>query len=378
MVNQKLDKLSSPRFENLNGLRFIGAFAVFLFHSFTLGNETWGDFYQDSWFGYFTKAITKGHHGVGLFFVLSGFLITYLLLHEAKKNARINVVGFFMRRLLRIWPLYFVIVLFGFLVFPYLPPYDTPTSNSLALYSLFLSNFEEIWNGWRDAASYLSITWSVSVEEQYYIGWVLLMMLIPPFRKGKFFFLYFTILILISLVFRYSNMDHEREIYYSTFSVISDLAIGGYLSYLCFHFNIQDRLKHLSKPLIFLIYAIGLIGILVSRQIFVGELMIFERLAIALFFAFIIFEQAYCLHSFYKADRIKGFYRLGEVSYGFYMYHCFIIFYMQHLVTALGWESSIFGFLFFLVMSFICTAIISVLSYNYLELPFLRLKKYFR
>ena len=298
MVNQKPDNLSSPRFENLNGLRFIGALSVFLFHSITLGKETWGDFFNTIWFSGLTKVTEKGHHGVGLFFVLSGFLITYLLMHEAKKNEKINVFGFFMRRLLRIWPLYFIIVFFGFLIFPILP-HGIQTRNSLGYYSVFLSNFEEIWNGWQDKVNLLTITWSVRVEEQFYIGWVALMVLIPPFRKGKLFFFYFTTIIISSLIFRYINMDHERTIYYSTFSVMSDLTMGGYLSYLCLHFKIQNRFKGISKLKLYSIYALGIVGVLVSRKLFTGDLMIFERIAIAFFFAFIIFEQAYCTNSFF-------------------------------------------------------------------------------
>ena len=111
MENNKTEKLSLPFYENLNGLRFIGALSVFLFHGFTLGREMWGDFFNTPIFTGLFKLMSKGHHGVGLFFVLSGFLITSLLLHEAKNKGQINAFGFFMRRLLRIWPLYFIVVI---------------------------------------------------------------------------------------------------------------------------------------------------------------------------------------------------------------------------------------------------------------------------
>lgn len=321
--------------------------------------------------------MTKGHQGVALFFVLSGFLITYLLLNEAKQKGKINVMGFFMRRLLRIWPIYFIVIVFGFFIFPLLPYGDT-TTNSLLHYSLFISNFEEIWNGWRDSISFLSVTWSVSVEEQFYIGWVALMALLPAFRKGKFFLLYFALLIIFNLVFRALYIEEQRTIYFHTFSVISDLAIGGLLSYACFHYKINERIKDLSRLKIVLVYITGVLITLFSFQLFFGKLIIIERIVLGIFFAFIIFEQAYCSKSFYKADKIRGFFKLGELSYGFYMYHCIVIYYVQQLIVQLEWQNSPLGFVAFVLIALILTIVVSSLSYRIIEAPLLRLKKHFR
>ena len=321
--------------------------------------------------------MTKGHHGVALFFVLSGFLITYLLLNEAKHNGKINVKGFFMRRLLRIWPVYFIVIIFGFFLFPILPFGDT-TSNSLLHCSLFISNFEEIWNGWRDSISFLSVTWSVSVEEQFYIGWVALMAILPRFRKGKFFLLYFCLLILTNLVFRTLYAGEERIIYFHTFSVVSDLAIGGFLSYACFHYKIKERIKDISRLKITLVYISGILITIFSSHIFLGKLVIIERIILGLFFAFIIFEQAYCTHSFYKADKIKGFFKLGELSYGFYMYHCIVIYYVQQIILKLEWQNSPIGFIVFILTALLLTIVISSISYRLVEAPLLKLKKKFR
>ncbi len=377
MIEHKTNQLSTPFFENLNGLRFIGALAVFLFHCFTLGREIWGDFFQSPVFKSLTKVFSKGHHGVGLFFVLSGFLITYLLLNEAKKNKTINAFGFFMRRLLRIWPLYFLIVLFGFFLFPVLP-FGEQTTNSFLHYGLFLSNFEEIWNGWRDSINFLTVTWSVSIEEQFYMAWVALIAVIPAFRRGKYFNWYFLLLIAVSIAFRAFGSGGERTLYFHTLSVVSDLAIGGYLSYLCFHYAIPEKIKHLARWKIVLIYLLGISTILFSRVLFVDFGIVFERIAIGLFFAFIIFEQVYCANSFFKADKLPGFFKLGEISYGLYMYHCIVIFYVQHLFVHMEWTDSLAGFIGFILMSGIVTYVISSISYRFIEKPILGLKRYFR
>lgn len=337
----------------------------------------WGAFFDTPIFQMIFKVMKKGHHGVGLFFVLSGFLITYLLLHEAKTREKINAFGFFMRRLLRIWPLYFIVVLFGFFLFPLLPN-GMETQNSLLHYSLFISNFEEIWTGWKDSISFLTVTWSVSIEEQFYMAWVALIAIIPSFRKGKNYPIYFITLILISIIFRFFNMGDERTIYFHTLSVVSDLAIGGLLSYVCFSSKILDRFKHMSKLMIGFIYILGLSIILASTKLFPGYLVGIERIVIGLFFAFIIFEQVYCSNSFYKADKVLNFFKLGEISYGIYMYHCIVIYFVQQIILKYDMNNSLFGFIAFVFASGYLTLILSRLSYAYIEQPILNLKKHFR
>lgn len=377
MIDDKRQELSAPFFENLNGLRFVGAASVFLFHCVTLGREMWGDWMTAPLWSGMSKVLSKGHHGVGLFFVLSGFLITYLLLNEAKVKGKINALGFFMRRLLRIWPLYFALVIFGFFVFPALP-FGIQTSNSLVYYGTFLSNFEEIWNGWRDPVSLLSVTWSVSIEEQFYLSWVLLIALLPAFRKGKYFHFYFLLLLVVSLIFRSFYFTYERMLYFHTLSVVSDLALGGYLSYWCFHRGLPDWFRTMVRWKIAGIYCIGILLILGSFTLFPEKLIIVERLSIGLFFAFVIAEQVHCTRSFFKADRIPGFAKLGEISYGLYMYHCVVIYFVQQVLISNGWTNSPIHWVCFVLVSALLTFGISWCSYRYLERPLLGLKRYFR
>src|SRR5262245_23508948 len=100
-------------FPNLNGLRFIAAFLVIIHHleQFKL------TFKMDNYWNVpFIEPI--GRLGVVLFFVLSGFLITYLLLAEENIKGGISIKSFYVRRILRIWPLYFLIVLLGLWILP--------------------------------------------------------------------------------------------------------------------------------------------------------------------------------------------------------------------------------------------------------------------
>ncbi|HET9503954.1 MAG TPA: acyltransferase family protein [Hymenobacter sp.] len=105
----------APRvfFPNLDGLRFLAFFAVFLFHSLYTPDAgiAASSLYQVPY-----QLTRVGDLGVNFFFVLSGFLITYLLLSEKQLMGRVAIGAFYMRRILRIWPLYFVVVFIGFVV----------------------------------------------------------------------------------------------------------------------------------------------------------------------------------------------------------------------------------------------------------------------
>src|SRR5690606_15550484 len=102
---------SSPKtkifFANLDGLRFFSFFGVFLFHFykslFDNIKETYPAVYEVGEF-----LFQNGSLGVNFFFVLSGFLITFLLIKERELTSKINIKNFYVRRILRIWPLYYI------------------------------------------------------------------------------------------------------------------------------------------------------------------------------------------------------------------------------------------------------------------------------
>ncbi|GIV43810.1 MAG: hypothetical protein KatS3mg035_0933 [Bacteroidia bacterium] len=102
-------------FENLDGLRFLCFLSVFFFHSF----HTDFDYIKTNYIYHFIKRdlFGNGNLGVNFFFVLSGFLITYLLIEEKKLNGKINILKFWIRRILRIWPLFYLCVIIGFFHF---------------------------------------------------------------------------------------------------------------------------------------------------------------------------------------------------------------------------------------------------------------------
>lgn len=364
-------------FPNLNGLRFLGALMVFIFHVFALGKEIWGNFAQTDGFKLLLKITEKGHHGVGLFFTLSGFLLTYLLLDEVNNNAQINVKNFLYRRILRIWPLYFLVVFFGFLVFPYLP-YGQFTEHSLLNYSLLLSNLDEIWNGANDPLNFLTITWSVSIEEQFYLFWIALLALFPLMRKGRYFPVYFFTLIIVSVIFRYLYYSDERMMYYHTLSNITDLAIGGLTAYGVVNLRWDEKIRRLSRLSIIVFYLLGITTLVAATKLFPGELRSIERLIQGSFFAFVIMEQVYSARSLFKMDRIPGFAKAGKLTYGFYMFHCIYIYYWGIFFQSNGFTEHWWQFLLYFLIIFTCTYLTSILSFKYFEGPILKMRNRFR
>lgn len=144
---------ATRHFGSLDGLRFLCIFAV-LWHHHPV-RISWGEV---------STLFTRGHMGVDFFFILSGFLITTLLLREHDERGHIDLRGFYRRRLVRIVPVYFFVVTMAALWTIGIKG-ETQYLAKLPYYYLFLSNFL------RDHIPLLDPTWSLSMEEQYYMIW---------------------------------------------------------------------------------------------------------------------------------------------------------------------------------------------------------------
>lgn len=155
-------------FKGLNALRFFAASLVVLHHTATIGKKD-GLFDLCDW-GLFRN----GANAVNFFFVLSGFLITYLLLKEHDQTGTISIKQFYLRRVRRIWPLYFLLIIIGTLLLPlafglvgidYRMPY---TLSQTWYYFLF---FFPILVLFHYGHHFLEPLWSIGVEEVFYLLW---------------------------------------------------------------------------------------------------------------------------------------------------------------------------------------------------------------
>jgi len=363
-------------FKNLDGLRFFCFLFVFLFHSFHTENPEIKSspvyhFFKVTLFG-------NGFLGVNFFFVLSGFLITYLLIKEKKSTEKIHIGLFWMRRILRIWPLYFACVFYGFVIFPYTKSFAGATPNETAnpwYYIGFISNFDYIQKGLPDAPG-LGVLWSVAIEEQFYFVWPIILSLFPL----KKFWIPLISILTGSLVFRALNdvpILHEMH----TLSCIGDMALGGLGAWLISERNsFKSRIANLPKWFIVLIYLAFAFVFLFRDEFLLSSyaLRIFERLFISSIMLLIILEQCFSNHSFYKMARLKTVSWLGLVTYGLYCIHFIIISLIVGIFKKLGIYNEVWQVVFLeTIVSLLITIGLSLLSYRFFEAPFLRLKEKF-
>jgi peptidoglycan/LPS O-acetylase OafA/YrhL len=365
-------------FDNLDALRFLAFLSVFLFHFFNYIS------FDCSLIPILKlikiNLIDKGFLGVNFFFVLSGFLITYLLLNEKGIYGHINIGKFYARRFFRIWPLFFVVVFLGFFVFPYLSEHfsSVEIKEHILYYFLFINNFDLIYNKFEGFGNgLLGGLWSIAIEEQYYLLWPFIIYNL----KFKSFIIVILLLLVFSLVFRIYYINHDEVLYFHTLSVINDLLIGSLVAYLIFfNYMLETIIKSLSGIAIAVIYLLGFLYIYFNKSIV--EIFIFnylDRLIISSFFVFIILEQVFSEKSFFKLGQIKKFNFLGKISYGLYMLHLISIMAIQKINVV--FSISVYGspIIYFTEMlaSLSIAIIISWLSYNYFEKVFLDIKNKF-
>lgn len=369
-------------FPNLDSLRFLAFLLVFFQHGLY---NAFKSFEGES---YLLNRLIKsffmeGGTGVQIFFVLSGFLITYLLLNELKTAGSIDLKKFYLRRTLRIWPLYYATVIFAFIVYPYLKSFigiDSGLCSRPWYYFTFLANFDSIHISQTcpgQSAMTQGIVWSVSIEEQFYIFWPLLFRFLPSSKH----WLIFPSVIVASIAFRIYNADAAGKVlYFHTFAVMGDLAIGGLFAYLAmYNQKFLSRVKELPRKTIAFIYLFIFACYFFQHLIFVFPgAKIFDRLIFDFFWAFIIMEQCFAKNTLYPLSRNRHFSNLGKISYGLYMLHPVGILITDIILRVLKIDNS--GFIILLIVGFVNLALsilIAKLSYKWLEAPFLRLKDRF-
>lgn len=360
-------------FHGLDGLRFL-AFLVVLGSHLTHPLSVQ---YSEGLLGYFLSWFQYGYLAVDLFFVLSAFLISWWGFRETKRKGRFEFWPYFVRRALRIWPLYFLMVLISLLVIQLQSATGLPESPmpSIWHYLTFTLNFAAL----TEDQFLMVILWSISVEEQFYIVNGLLL------RFGQRFFLPVNILALCgSMAFRLLYLEEPLTLHYHSLSVMACFAAGNILAWAVHHPEWSAKLtrffsgRNANIPLWALITGLVFYPVLAQFK----WIYALEKLWIPALFVLAVAYQTFRSEGLFALANRKALNYLGKISYGLYCFHGLVIAVLINLLRFFGLpyppESPWIALLVFPLASLGFTVLLAHFSYRWFEHPILQMKERFR
>lgn len=304
-----------------------------------------------------------GSFGVDLFFLLSAYLITSLLLRERQVAGRIDLRSFYTRRILRIWPLYF----FALAITPvwsHFQPTTTMPMRYLLAYLLLAGNWMTVIYG--APPSFMSILWSVSVEEQFYLCWPVIF----KATSKKAMYLVGGVLVTIAWgtrIYLARGEVHAYTVWPNTFARLDAIGLGIVLA-AKFSAGLPDwRIPKRAGLL-----ALGLIAWLLAGH-YSGPTSMFTILGypvmtVGSVMIFLSFAGA-------QISTSSTLVYLGKISYGLYVYHMLSLTIVRLLFG--GRMGHLVWFVTAVSLALALTIAFAALSYRFLESPFLKWKKRF-
>ncbi len=349
----------------LDGVRFYAFLGVFVCHTLPFEAEFYRKLHLPLpwvWGG----AVKAGAAGVDLFFALSAFLITSLLLKERQETGGISLKYFYLRRMLRIWPLYFLVIALGIVLSHTVANQNLPWYY-IAGYLFFVGNWVHGVFGRPESIAFP--LWTVSIEEQFYLFWPLMVKVLE--RRGLIIsgIVMFLLATVCRVIFVLAGVS-GGYVYYGSTARCDSIALGIMLALFA------DRLPKLSSGVRFVLVCGGLIGWVVSSAWLTdqpGPISMREvlgRLIISLSAGAILYG---CLHSRNKLLTGTWVVRLGKVSYGLYLLHLVGLLIAKSLFHPISGTA----ILATKAVGFVLTIILAFASYRWVESPFLRLKDRF-
>ena len=365
----------------LDVLRFFAFFGVFVFHLPPSG----------MWFfwsyGVFGDLGIAGVFGVDLFFTLSGFLITSLLLRERDETGDINLKAFYARRTLRIWPLYYFAIGLTFLL-TRLPPsllsaplwgnMFPPMQASIYFFlAIFLFNFDFGNGGSSGHFPVMYPLWSISVEEQFYLVWPWLARYLPRKR----IVLAPIVMLAIAAVAHMVSLPLKLT-WNNTFTRLDPIAIGILIALLP-RFELRPLMRLALIVVGIASWVVAVRYCSMPLQVSTAEVAIgYPLVAIG---SGAIVVAILGIQTFRSGSAVaRALIYLGKISYGLYVYNPiaktagYIILYRWVLPASAAagrpqWET----WTAFVVFVFGLNVAMAAASYRWLEAPFLRLKERF-
>lgn len=349
--------LRDKRFDYFDGLRSVSIFIVILYHS---GPR----------FGIDGPLVGAGHAGVDLFFVISGFLITTLLVKEKEKYGAINLKNFYFRRALRIFPLYYLMLFGHLLLCLYVIDEAYPAESAQFVGNFFY--FFTYTSNWfvslnDEHRTILYHAWSLAAEEQFYLCWPPVLYLV---RKKSRALAMVLLASAVSLAFRSYGASSPELLTVLPAKIISSIPLGicvGVLLSLLLHSRHGEVVfRAINRKLV---PEFSVLVLIVSYAFYAAGSISITFLQLVMGFCVMVLStnRPFLASGLFTSDLVV---RYGKVSYGQYLYHMLCL----NAVMWLGSMVSVPGVVSLSVV-FVASYVVSVASYVYFESYFLGKKK---
>lgn len=369
-----LNKVQIVYFRNLDILRFLAAFMIVIAHTY----EGW-----KGWFGFPSFMCSNNSNapsllgklleqfimnlgvGVDVFFLISGFLITYLLIKEKEETGTIHLINFYIRRTLRIWPIYFLIIA----ITPFLIKITQSPEPDYLSNILFIGNFSMIKSGvWSFPFAHF---WSICIEEHFYLIWPFIVLYFPTKRLPVIFFF----VIFLSVIYRgyISSIPSENQwmqLYLNSLCRFDVLAIGAFFGYVHYFkpikFNPEPAIRFMLYVLFILIMCLD--PIVLYDNLFLAT---FKKYFYSIFFVFSMGNYLFNPNALLNFKKKNFIHYLGKVSYGIYMFHNIII---PLVIQFIILRYHLSNFYLYTLITYAISIVIPIIIFELFEKQILKLK----
>ena len=365
----------------LDGMRGIAVVLVMALHLFKRASY----FTEHPVLLGFTKLTTVGWVGVDIFFTLSGFLITSILLKA--KTGEHYFKNFYVRRILRIFPLYYAAIAIVLLFAPKVEEDFLATlKTALPIMLLYQQNWALLFKNFH-ITQYLGITWSLAIEEQFYFLWPFIVYKLNREQLVKASIGY----ILVSIIGRtlgtllWPNLAQASTFfYYASFARFEEMLFGGLLAVFLTYDGALEKVKRYALPVFLASFTVFVaLHILslpgdphpehASLPLTLGGYTTAALSTIGLIGIFITYPPRNFFRRFFS-NPVLTF--LGKYSYSMYIFHMTAAL----ILLDVFWHSEMRGwkaYILYPASTYVVTVIIALLTWNLLEKHVLGLKKYF-
>lgn len=361
----------TPYYKNLDALRFLAFWGVFVSHTLT-------NLHFDSLpIEFLIHVLSFGYLGVPFFFTLSSFLITKQLLDEKEQRSTIGLLRFYKNRILRIWPLYFLIILIGFCIIPaimYLLQLKPIALPALKPFLLFYVNYYVIQHGANFTIALL-VLWSISIEEQFYFIWAPSIKSLPT----KHFPLFIGSLYLVSVgytIYQISHQANPHNLAIDSICIVQYFCSGAAVAFIVSKRNsLYNKLIKIHKWIWLSLY------LLLPVLTFFTEVYLIKTIILCLFYFLLLFNQTNEANAVFNFSKFRFINHLGKISYGLYMYHALAFLASTFLYLEIQKHlsfSETSAKLIVMAITFLSTLIIAQISFKFFETPFLKLKENYK